>query len=105
MHPVPLEDSVESLVYWRRRRARLPWHRRSARREAAWMAARWERRVRAAALRQADVPLAARVEAARVVACCTLARWARRAGVVLLAGAVVTGAAAGAALGLVLQAL
>ncbi|MDX6699525.1 MAG: hypothetical protein QOE65_2922 [Solirubrobacteraceae bacterium] len=96
---------MDSLAYWRRRRARLPWHRRAARREAARMAARWERRVRAAALRQADAPLSQRWEAGLLVARCALARWGRRAGIALLAGAVVTGAAAGAVLALVIQAL
>lgn len=104
MHPVPLHDSIESLDYWRRRRARLPWHRVAARREAARMAERWERRVRAA-LRQGDAPRATRVEAVRLVAGCTLARWARRAGAAVLVTAALTGAAAGATLGLVLQAL
>ncbi|HVE67220.1 MAG TPA: hypothetical protein VNB64_01435, partial [Solirubrobacteraceae bacterium] len=103
MQTVPLHDSIESLDYWRRRRARLPWHRRAARREAARMAVRWERRVRAA-LRQPDAPPSVRFAAARLVASCTLTRWARRAGAAVLVTAAVSGVAAGATLVLILQA-
>ena len=46
--PPPLEDARRSLEYWRRRRQALPLHKRSARREADAMIARWQERVRAA---------------------------------------------------------
>jgi hypothetical protein len=46
--PPPLEDARRSLQYWQQRRRSLPFHRRSARREAAEMATRWEARVRSA---------------------------------------------------------
>ncbi len=105
MHPALLEEYVESLDYWRRRRARLPWYRRAARREAARMVLTWERRVRAAALRQADAPLGARLEAGMVVARSWLGRWSRRAGVALLAATSLGAAAAGAAVALVVLAL
>jgi hypothetical protein len=41
-----LGEGIESLSYWRARRARLAWHRIRARREAARMILRSERRVR-----------------------------------------------------------
>ena len=46
--PPPLEDARRSLEYWRRRRQSLPLYKRSARREADVMIARWQERVRAA---------------------------------------------------------
>jgi hypothetical protein len=46
--PPPLEDARRSLEYWRRRRQALPLYKRSARREADAMVARWQERVRAA---------------------------------------------------------
>src|SRR4249919_320400 len=105
MHYASLQDSVESLSYWRRRRARLPWYRRAARREAARMTIRWERRVRVAALRQSDAPLAARIAAARLVACTYLARWGRRAGLALVMLTAMFAMAAGVTFALVLRAL
>ena len=104
MH-LALHDSVESLEYWRRRRARLPWYRRSARREAARMILRWERRARAAALRQVDAPMCARAQAGAVVARSWLERWARRAAVACLLATALAAAMAGAAFALVLQAV
>jgi hypothetical protein len=101
----PLQDAVESLSYWRRRRARLPWYRRSARREASQMMLRWERRVRAGVLRQTDAPPAARIAAARLVACTYLARWGRRAGLAFLAATAMFAMAAGAAFAVVLHSL
>jgi hypothetical protein len=83
--PPDLRDGVESLVYWRDRRERLPWYRRRARREAARMILVWERRVRAALLQQREVPLAARLRGARLVASGPLQRWARRGGFALAA--------------------
>jgi hypothetical protein len=81
--PPALCDGVESLVYWRGRRARLPWYRHRARREAARMIVVWERRVIAALLAERAAPLAARLRAAGLVAAGPLRRWARRAGFVL----------------------
>jgi hypothetical protein len=100
-----LQDAVESLSYWRRRRARLPWYRRSARREASQMMLRWERRVRAAVVRQTDAPPAARIAAARLVACTYLVRWGRRAGLVFVAMSAIFAMLAGATFALVLSAL
>jgi hypothetical protein len=98
-----LADSVESLSYWRSRRARLPWYRRAARREAARMTVRWERRVRAAVVRQRDAPPAARIAAARLVAYTCLMRWSRRAGLALVAMTAMFAMAAGATFALVLH--
>lgn len=78
--PPDLSDGLDSLAYWRGRRERLPWHRRRARREAARMVVVWERRVRAAMLRQRGVPLASRFLAVRLLASGPLRRSARRAG-------------------------
>ena len=50
--PPPLEDARGSLEYWRSRRRSLPIYRRSARREADVMVARWQNRVRAAEQRR-----------------------------------------------------
>jgi hypothetical protein len=38
-------EAREALAFWRRRLARLPWYRRSARTEAREMIARWQRRM------------------------------------------------------------
>ncbi len=46
--PPPLDDARRSLEYWRSRKQALPLYRRSARREADAMIARWQERVRAA---------------------------------------------------------
>lgn len=62
--PPDLDDGIESLRYWRDRRARLAWYRVRARREAAVMASRWERRVRAALFTQRGVSLGVRASAA-----------------------------------------
>jgi hypothetical protein len=83
--PPDLSDGVESLAYWRGRRARLPLYRARARREASRMILVWERRVLAALLAQRGTPLWARVRAARLVAAGPLRRWARRGGFVLAA--------------------
>jgi hypothetical protein len=85
--PPDLGDGVESLVYWRGRQRRLPWYRRRAKREAARMVVVWERRVRAALLKQQGAPLAARFLAARLVARGQLRRWARRTAFALVATA------------------
>jgi hypothetical protein len=41
----PLSEASEALEYWSRRAERLPWHKRSQRREAREMAARWRVRL------------------------------------------------------------
>jgi len=46
--PPPLEDARRSLEFWRSRKQSLPVYKRSARREADAMIARWQERVRAA---------------------------------------------------------
>jgi hypothetical protein len=43
--PPPLEQSRDSLEYWRRRRSALPVYRRGARRECDRMIGRWRARV------------------------------------------------------------
>jgi hypothetical protein len=104
MQYAPLHDAVESLTYWRRRRARLPWYRRGARREAARMAGRWERRVRTAAMRQNEVPLDQRLDAAKLLARICAARWGRRAAAAFLAMSAMFALAAGATFALLLRA-
>ena len=79
--PPDLSDGLDSLAYWRARRERLPWYRRRAKREAARMVFAWERRVRAAMLRQRGAPLASRFRAVRLLAAGPVRRYARRAGV------------------------
>ena len=105
--PPDLHDGVESLAYWQRRRQRLPWYRLAARREAARMVMVWERRVRAAVLRQRGVPMAPRLLGALVVARTQLRRWLRRAGFALAATAalLLVIAPAAVALDLLLRAL
>lgn len=76
--PPDLDDGLESLLYWRGRRDRLPWYRRRARREAAQMIVVWERRVRAALMHQPAVPLAVRLEGVRLIASGVAGRWFRR---------------------------
>ena len=83
--PPDLSDGLDSLAYWRCRRERLPWYRRRAKREAARMVFVWERRVRAAMLRQRGASLASRFLAARLLASGPLRRSARRAGFALAA--------------------
>jgi hypothetical protein len=68
MHHVPLTDGLESLAYWHGRRARLPWYRRAARKEAERMAVAWEGRVRRAIVRDPAAPLRVRADAALLVA-------------------------------------
>ena len=56
--PPPLDDARRSLEFWRRRKQSLPLYRRTARREADAMIARWQERVRAAErARFASTPL------------------------------------------------
>ena len=83
--PPGLEDGVESLDYWRRRRDRLPWYRMHKRREAEQMIVRWEQRVGAAFVSQRRVPIEARLSAGALIARTRLARWTRRARIALLA--------------------
>jgi hypothetical protein len=81
--PPELCDGVESLAYWRGRRARLPWYRARARREASRMIVVWERRVLAALLAERGASFGARLRAAGLVASGPLRRWTRRARFVL----------------------
>jgi len=83
--PPDLSDGLDSLAYWRGRRERPPWYRRRAQREAARMVVVWERRVRAAMLRQRGAPLASRFLAARLLASGPLRRSASRAGLAVAA--------------------
>jgi hypothetical protein len=59
--PPQLDDARSSLDYWERRRRMLPRYRRSDRREAREMAARWEGRVRLAQQARFDASWAGRV--------------------------------------------
>jgi hypothetical protein len=83
--PPDLDDGVQSLDYWRRRSRRLPWYRWGARREAMRMIVRWEQRVGEALVSQRRAPLEARLAAGVLVARTRLARWTRRAGIVVFA--------------------
>jgi len=107
--PPDLEDGVESLDYWHRRRRRLPWYRIRARREAERMTVRWEQRVGAALVSEHRASLEARFRAGVLIARTRMARWTRRAGIALLAIVttvlVLVAALAAAALLYVLQAL
>ncbi|MGN6378194.1 MAG: hypothetical protein ACTHNU_04525 [Gaiellales bacterium] len=58
MLTLDLEQAADALGYWIRRRERLPFYRRSARREAELMIAAWQARTIAAVPRQ---PVAALV--------------------------------------------
>jgi hypothetical protein len=98
--PPDLSDGVESLAYWRRRRQRLPWYRLGARREAARMVTVWERRVRAALLRQRGAPIGPRLRGALLIARTQLRRWSRRAGFALTATAAIVLVVAPAAVAL-----
>jgi len=83
--PPDLDDGVESLEYWRRRRQQLPWWRVRARREAVRMTIRWEQRVGAALVSRGNqAPLEARLSAGALVARTRLARWTRRARIAVL---------------------
>jgi hypothetical protein len=84
--PFGFHDAVESLAYWHGRRARLPWWRVAARREAARMTVTWERRLRAGVVRAPGLPLGARIDAAALVARTMGGRWARRAAAACVAG-------------------
>lgn len=83
--PPDLDDAVESLDYWRRRRQQLPWYRTRARREAMRMMLRWEQRVGAAVVSKHPAPLEARFAASVLVARTRLTRWTRRVGIAMLA--------------------
>jgi hypothetical protein len=101
-HPLAdVDDAIEALEYWRARRERLAWRRRSARREADRMVDTWERELRRTALLARGLPPARRLEAgARVVrsrATVVRRRWRRRASVATLATAGAVGAGAAAA--------
>jgi hypothetical protein len=81
--PPDLDDGVQSLDYWRRRSRRLPWYRWGARREAVRMIVRWEHRVGQALVSQRRARLEVRLAAGVLVARTRLARWSRRAGIVV----------------------
>jgi len=81
--PPDLREGTEALAYWRGRRQRLPWYRVMARREATRMAVVWERRVRAALVRQRGLPTEVRIHAARLIAGIWLGRSLRRVSVVV----------------------
>jgi hypothetical protein len=90
------EDGVEALEYWRDRRARLSWHKRSARREADRMIDVWERRIRRAVLRDPSVPTTLRIDAGLLVvrtrAGIVGRRWRHRATVLCATTAAAAGA-------------
>ena len=86
--PPDLREGSEALAYWRARRRGLPWYRLGARREAARMAAAWEKRVRAALLWQRGLPTEARVQAVRLIA----GFWLRRSAARVVRKLAVTGA-------------
>jgi hypothetical protein len=73
---------------------RLSWYRIRARREAAGMIVRWERRVSKAMLSQPSLPITLRISGALLVARTRLGRWGRRAaiGVTVVAGLTVLAA-------------
>ena len=96
--PPDLSDGLDSLAYWRGRRERLPWYRRRAKREAARMVVVWERRVRAAMLRQRAAPLTSRFLAARLLVSGPLRRCARRVGFAVAATTILVFAVAPALL-------
>lgn len=83
--PPDLGDGVQSLAFWRERRRRLPWYRMRARREAAEMTLRWERRVRGALISQRGVAVDIRLVAGLLVARTRLRRWCRRVALVVAA--------------------
>jgi hypothetical protein len=99
-----LDDAMDALEYWRARRERLAWRRRSDRREADLMIANWERRLRSAVLRDPRLTLTDRVDAGLLVVRTRGAivgrRWKRRAQFAAAgtAGATVAGFAAVAGL-------
>jgi hypothetical protein len=82
--PPALDDGIQSLTYWRERWRRLPWYRIAARREAARMMIRWERRVAAALAAQPGAPVSTSMSAALLLARTRLARWGRHAGIAVL---------------------
>jgi len=102
---VHVPDAIEALDYWRRRRTRLAWHRRAARREAERMLEAWEGRLRVAVLRGPGLSLSERLEGGlmvvRVRAAMSATRWRRRASRAALAGAAAAGAGFGLATALV----
>ncbi|MEA2444230.1 MAG: hypothetical protein QOJ12_1522 [Thermoleophilales bacterium] len=99
-----VDDGIEALEYWRGRRARLAWHRRADRREADLMTDNWERRLRAAVLRDPRLSISERAHAGvavvRTNASIAGRRWKRRAQVTAVGMAAVTGAGLAAVAGL-----
>jgi hypothetical protein len=90
------DDALATLEYWRDRRARLPWHRRSARREADAMIDAWERRIRWAVLLDRTLPVVQRLDggllALRTRGGIVARRWRHRAYAAGLVMAAVAGA-------------
>jgi hypothetical protein len=88
-----IDDGIETLEYWRARRERLPWRRRSARREADLMIDNWERRLRSAVLRDPRLSVAERLDAGLLVLrtrgsiLARRWRWRAQVAVVAVAGA------------------
>lgn len=80
-----LHDGLQSLGYWRQRSRYLPWYRMRARREAARMTIRWERRVSEALMTQRGAPISTRLSGGLLLARTRLGRWTRRARIALLA--------------------
>ena len=86
LSPPDLAEGIEALGYWRHRHRRLPWYRRSARREAERMTIQWEQRVGAALVSHRTAAPGLRVSGGLLLARSRLGRWAQRARVVLVAG-------------------
>ena len=84
--PPDLGEGIEALGYWRQRHRRLPWYRRSARREAERMTIQWEQRVGAALVSRRAAAPGLLVSGGLLLARSRLGRWTQRARVVLVAG-------------------
>lgn len=82
--PPDLGEGIEALGYWRQRRRRLPWYRRTARREAERMTIRWEQRVGAALVSHRAAPPSLRISGGLLLARSRVGRWAQRARIVLI---------------------
>ena len=60
-HATPIAEARESYAYWTKRADALPWHRRSARRDARVHASRWRARLLQAHLERWQLRTVARV--------------------------------------------
>ena len=88
-----VDQVIESLEYWLRRRARLPFYRRAARREADTMIAFWQSHAAAGLPRAPWAVLASRgplMRIGRLALSYYAGRFLRRAALVALAAVVVT---------------